>query len=75
MVLFTADSWVWLEHGEDAFIPVRMIKQAGDKIIAKASTNEVTPHYTRAEPLTNGKHACTRPADNMDGSIGTTQQR
>jgi hypothetical protein len=42
MVLFAADAWIWLEHGEDAYIPVQMIRQAGDRIIAKASTNEVT---------------------------------
>lgn len=41
MVLFASGAWVWLAHGEDAFIPVQMIKQVGDKIIAKTATSEV----------------------------------
>src|SRR5690348_1098008 len=55
MVLFAANSWVWLEHGEDAFIPVRMEAQRGDKIIAKASSNEqyeleVSKSYPEVHP-------------------------
>lgn len=40
MVLFAAGSWVWLEHDEEAFIPVQMVSSKGDKIIARASTGE-----------------------------------
>ncbi len=55
MVLFASSAWVWLEHGEDAFIPVQMIRQAGEKIIAKASTNEqyeldVNKNYPEVHP-------------------------
>lgn len=55
MVLFTPDGWVWLEHGEDAFIPVKMISQKGDKILARTSTNEqyeldVTKEYREVHP-------------------------
>lgn len=41
MVLFSIGQWVWLPHAEDAFIPVQMVKQLGDKILAKAQTGEV----------------------------------
>lgn len=40
MVVFTPDGWVWLAHGEDAFIPVKMIAQKGDKILARAASND-----------------------------------
>ena len=35
------DAWVWMEHSQEAFLPVQLKEQHGDKIIARSALGEV----------------------------------
>lgn len=64
MVLFTENGWVWLDHSEDAYIPVKMVAQKGEKILAKAVDGtqyelDVAQNYREVHP------SSLKPVENM----------
>jgi myosin heavy subunit len=40
MVLFVKDNWIWMPHLTEAYIPVQMMEQQGDKITVRNSFDE-----------------------------------
>lgn len=51
MVVFELDMQVWMPHQEDGFIPVKMVKQTGDVILARAATGDQYELSTKSEYL------------------------
>ena len=40
MVVFKAEEWIWIEHKEQGWIPVKMATLNGGKIVCKSNANE-----------------------------------
>lgn len=64
MVFFTKDAWVWMDHPQEAWLPVQLKEQNGDKVVCVSQLGEVfTVDADKDMPVV--QPSSLTPCDNM----------